>query len=163
MAAPSVREDERELLRMGAAYALAVDERDDDALASLFVPDGRVVIYRLGDERPIAVMHGEALRGLTGILEETYVRTMHVVTNHLVHVDGDVATGAAYCVAHHYLDDGERSEDQQLFVAYRDRCVRTAGGWRFAEREIRRQWTAVHPAGQWPLDVDRRAAERAAR
>jgi len=42
-------------------------------------------------------------------------------------------------------------EDLLMVIRYRDDYARTAGGWRFARREVRIQWTEVHPASLAPL------------
>jgi hypothetical protein len=83
---------------------------------------------------------------------------LHVVANHQCRLDGDAAdraVGEAYCIGHHLTpaDDG-RHDDYVMAIRYIDRYGRDDGGsWRFARREVRRQFTRTetvdgHPPGE---------------
>ena len=134
-------------------YASAVDDRDAAAMAGLFVPDGRLLVheadtgglsyeYRGHDELPKVIAD----------MERFHLRTFHLVANFVCTLDGDRATGAPYCVAHHLRDDGKGHGLQVIVmpVRYRDSYVRTADGWRFEERVCTVQWRERRPLVQWP-------------
>ena len=55
----------------------------------------------------------------------------------------DAAAGEAYCVGHHLTPtDHGRHDDYVMAIRYLDRYGRDHdGAWRFARREVRRQWT----------------------
>jgi hypothetical protein len=112
--------------QLAVRYALAVDSRDLAAVASLYVddvdrgPDGRgrdVLVASLGRQ-----------------LRSTRV-SIHVVTNHVVHVvDADNATGTVYHRGERQAWDGTWST---RVGAYDDRYVRRDGEWLFLSRTLR--------------------------
>jgi hypothetical protein len=118
------------------AYGIAVDDRDAEAYAALFVPDGSLTVYAFGSATPTAEYRGDGLVELIAFVER-YPLTLHVVGNHVCRIDGDAATGQTYCVAHHLRADGS---PMTLVARYRDRYALTADGWRFASRACRLLW-----------------------
>ena len=61
-------------------------------------------------------------------------------------VDGDTATSTCYLHAQHVLP-GTAGGDQFVFAGrYLDNLVRTADGWRIAERTLEAMWTSGNPA-----------------
>jgi hypothetical protein len=150
-----VTDDAESLRRVVAAYALAVDERDDDAFAQLFVPDGVVELIGPRSRRVAAEFRGhDELKAMVGWLRH-YSATFHLVANHLATIDGNSADGTTYCLAHHYLR--EREEVEISTLRYDDTYVRTAAGWRFTRRRIDRLWNEFRKASSEPLSVDRAA------
>lgn len=135
---------------------MAVDRRDEAWFRSLWLPDARLTTHA-GDGPPEGDMQGvEAIARVTTRIAR-YPLTLHVVANHLcwpVDGDPDAATGEAYCVAHHLTptDDG-RHDDYVMAIRYLDRYRRDATAtWRFAHREVRRQWTHHTPVdGHLPV------------
>jgi hypothetical protein len=118
--------------QLAARYALAVDSRDLPMLASLFVPDVQVGSNRWG--RPaLQSWYAEALRSVGA--------TIHLLANHSVEVEGDVARGVVYC----------REEVQPLnseewrigMLQYWDDYLQVDGNWLFQRRQVRRWYTHV--------------------
>jgi len=111
-------------------YATALDAKDWDAWASCFTPD--------------AVIDYTAAGGVKGTLPEVrqwlttvmagFPMTQHLVTNRAVHITGDAAT----CRSCLFNPMGVPDNDSMMIFFeggyYRDRLVRTADGWRIAER-----------------------------
>ena len=133
------------------AYASAVDRRDEPAFRALWAPDARLTTHA-GDGPAEGDFHGvdEIARVITII--QRYVLTFHLVANHVVDADGHTATGEAYCIGHHLTptDDG-RHDDYVMGIRYLDRYARDdAGAWRFAAREVRRQWTRHDTVDGYP-------------
>jgi SnoaL-like protein len=140
-------EDQVAMRRLADMYCSAVDDGDAEAMAALFVPDGRLVVFAPGtgpgDGEPIGILHGVAdFARLMASLKKSYVRWLHVLGGHWVTVDGDRATGDSTLTANHLRDDD--TEEVALY-RYQDHYVRTAEGWRFRERNACRQWTTVRP------------------
>jgi hypothetical protein len=138
-------EDRLALRELVDAYALAVDQRDETWFRSLWLPDARLTTHA-GDGPPQGDMQGvDAISRVTTLIAR-YPLTLHVVANHVCRLDGHdpgAATGEAYCIGHHLTptDDG-RHDDYVMAIRYIDRYGRDDGGaWRFATREVRRQWT----------------------
>ena len=132
-------------------YASAVDARDADAFAALFTPGAVLAVYESEDADPVVEYRGhEALRGVMGLLS-TYSSTFHLMANHLCATAGAEATGEVYCMAHHLTEDAGGATDLVMYIRYRDAYERTPGGWRFARRDVLRQWTEERPAERRPL------------
>ncbi|HEY8546168.1 MAG TPA: nuclear transport factor 2 family protein [Acidimicrobiales bacterium] len=148
-------EDRLALRELVDVYASAVDRRDEAAFRSLWLPDARLTTHA-GDGPPEGDHRGvdEIARVIT-ILRRRYVLTFHLVGNHVCRLDdtpgdgggadtaADTATGEAACVGHHLTPTGDgRYDDHVMGIRYLDRYARDATGrWRFARREVRRQWT----------------------
>jgi hypothetical protein len=140
------------------AYAVAMDEADLETLPRLFVPDGRLIVRALDREKPLAVFGASGPDGvglIARLLHELYRATLHSITTHHVHLDGDEALGSTYCLAYHVIA-GDAVET--LAVRYAERFVRTPEGWRFHTRDATRLWSQVTPTPQRPLLLDHAAA-----
>jgi hypothetical protein len=132
-------------------YAQAVDARDGDAFAGLFTPDGVLAVYEGDRAEPVVEYRGhDALRDVMALLR-TFSSTFHLMANHLCQTTGEEATGEVYCMAHHLTEDAGGATDLVMYIRYRDAYARTAAGWRFARRDVLRQWTEERPAERRPL------------
>ncbi len=160
------READQELYRLSLAYASAVDARDGERLAELFVPDGALVVPRYPEDlRPTVTRAGyDALRSVPGGLRR-YAYTLHQVANASFVVGPEGASGAVACVAHHVtsvaggaLDGaadiasagdqgppGQPGADLVWFIRYADGYRRTGQGWRFVRRVLHLLWVEEHP------------------
>ncbi len=118
---------------------------DYDGVASLFVEDG------LWDARPLAPLAQgrEAIRDLfKGFQAAPFA--VHYVTNPIIEVDGDTATGQW-----HLLLAITQGDDQQAFWVigiYNDEFVRTPEGWRFKALRFT-------PATMTPYELGRSKAQ----
>jgi hypothetical protein len=119
--------------RLADRYALAVDGKDLDALAALFVPDvdnGRYGPGREGVKR----FYDQSLR--------RFHCSMHLVANHVIDFDDDEhASGVVYCQAHHHVLEPDHWFDEAL--AYWDTYERVEGEWLFRRRRVR-SWYRQH-------------------
>jgi SnoaL-like domain len=66
---------------------------------------------------------------------------LHMVSTHQVVVDGDGATGEAYCEAHYVLG----SDDLVMAVRYNDDYRKIEDEWRFLRRAVNVMWTSERP------------------
>jgi SnoaL-like domain len=113
-------------------YALAVDSRDMDALAALFVPDVQVGRDDSG--------RGALKAWFTDILRHPRV-SVHFVGNHIVDFDdADHAHGIVYC--HDELEQPASGRWELGKLQYWDRYARVDGEWCFARRKFHR-WYIV--------------------
>ena len=118
------------------AYAVAVDERDAAALASLFTADGVLAVvgddgvesHRYNGREEIAVVTERLAR---------YELTMHLVSTHRCDVAGERASGVSYCEAHH-RNGGPA--DTVRFIRYDDRYVAADRRWYFESRSVTTLW-----------------------
>jgi hypothetical protein len=103
-------------------HAMAVDGRDLDTWASLFVPDVQVGRDLFGRE---------ALKGWIAPLLATFRRSSHQICGHRIEmIDADAARGAVYCRAEHEVDD----RWIVMGICYFDDYRRIDGQWLFSRR-----------------------------
>jgi ketosteroid isomerase-like protein len=127
-----------EIRLLASRYALAVDQRDLDALVSLFVPDVQVGREQVGRE---------ALRAaFASSLGAIGVSILQVGTHVIDLADDGTATGVVYCTAE--IEDGDRWIRQA--IAYDDTYRRVDGTWCFVRR-VHRLFYGV-AADRSPLD-----------
>jgi hypothetical protein len=156
--------DRLELRELVDAYAMAADHGDGDWFRTLWLPDARLTVHEGGSPAEATFTGLDALARIPALLGR-YALTLHVVANHLCRTDpesdGGAATGEAYCLAHHVSappseaevdaeaeaeDDRGEQDDYVMAIRYVDRYGRDGDGrWRFATREVRRQWTKHEP------------------
>lgn len=125
---------ERECQRLVTLYCHYVDHGEAARIVDLFTEDGTW-------SGPGVNMDGQdQLReGFQARQDNTARMSRHVCNNLLVDViDEDHATGSVYLTL--YRHDGKQGrvfsplEGPAMVGEYQDRFVRTAAGWRFAER-----------------------------
>src|SRR6202011_3621932 len=89
------------------AYAYCADRRDVAGQMALFTVDAELVVFADGrNPEPTQRLRGRA--ALAPVFDElnTYWATMHINGQSTTVLDGDRATGVAYCMAHHVKVDG---------------------------------------------------------
>ena len=88
-------------------------------------------------------MGEELLVDLSGIhqVEEAFAafsadvkRSFHLNGQHVVEIDGDAATGIAYCQVRHVSDEDGHEVVTDSSVRYDDEYVRRDGRWRISSR-----------------------------
>jgi hypothetical protein len=73
-----------------------------------------------------------------------YRRTAHMMSNHLVEVQGEAATGEVLCTARHLSADPQDAGSINVIIRYRDRYARQDGAWLIADRRIHFLWSECH-------------------
>jgi SnoaL-like domain len=114
-------------------YAAAVDDRDWDALRSVFSKDAVLDYSMVGGPRTSL---DEAIPWLEKSLAAVPM-TQHIITNVLVDLDGDTAEVRALL----FNPLGPRQGPMLLGGSYRDRAERTADGWRITELVAELTWS----------------------
>ena len=122
-------EDIMEITRLKAAYCDAVDGGWDrrthrgEEVAALFVDDG---VWDVGG----GAGRGEGHDGIVKLIDsfQHMPFAFHRVSNPVIHVKGDRATGKWHLIAYLSQPDGT---PVMYFGVYHDRFVRTPQGWKF--------------------------------
>jgi hypothetical protein len=133
---------------LAVRYALAVDGKDLDTLALLFVPD---------------VDNGRFGRGPDGVRRfydqslRQFHCSIHLVANHVIELqEPSRAHGVVYCLAQHHVLEPDHWYDEAL--AYWDTYEQINGAWLFRRRRVR-SWYRVH-SGDPEHDQRRIASEQ---
>lgn len=138
--------DRLELIDLMVRYSHAVDTRSWDDFDDIFLPDAVIDYTAFGGPRG-------TVPEIKAYLAETlaaFPAFQHLVSNPMLDIDGDTATGRTMCfnpmgVAR---PEGQSGEPRMFFCGlwYLDRFVRTADGWRIAERFEEKSW--IHNMGR---------------
>jgi 3-phenylpropionate/cinnamic acid dioxygenase small subunit len=126
--------DRQEIAELCARYAAALDSRDWALLESCFTPS------------PVFVYPGGRLEGFAAIGRRTsaaltpLTATQHLLGTHVADVDGDTARSVCYFQAQHVRAGTPGGETYVIAGSYTDTLVRTAGGWKIAERVQAYTW-----------------------
>lgn len=124
------------------AYAHCADRRDEKGQMALFTTDSHFVVYmNAKDPKPSHELHSrEALAPVFADLNQ-YAATMHFIGQSTIFsLNGNHATGEAYCIAHHLTMDGEKRRLMVAYLRYRDTFAKMDGAWLFAERLLYVDW-----------------------
>ncbi|MEM7285216.1 MAG: nuclear transport factor 2 family protein [Actinomycetota bacterium] len=122
-----VLEDIEAIRRLKAAYCAACDDdHDGDAVAALFTQDG---VWQQSGDRP-RVGRDEIAAKMFGIRDAGFMaRSAHKVTNPVIDVDGDTATGQWRFLMMFTYTDGQAFE--RIIGTYDERYARVEGRWLF--------------------------------
>ena len=127
-----------QLRALAERYAYAVDRQDLDEAAGLFLPAGVLAVPANADGTALLEFTGTAaIREALGKVEQ-HVATLHAVLGHVVLEASDSAATAVVAASARHVRPGATVETWA--IRYHDTYTRTAGGWRFARRELHRLW-----------------------
>jgi uncharacterized protein (TIGR02246 family) len=117
----------RQIIELTYRYARGMDDRDWSEFASVFTEDASV---KMGETH---VLEGrQAVTDLVRSFIEPCRVTHHMMTNHLVDVDGDHATMQLYCRAFHQGSGSREGLTYECLVRYAAELVRVEGSWKIA-------------------------------
>jgi 3-phenylpropionate/cinnamic acid dioxygenase small subunit len=125
--------DHREISDLLIDYCSYVDRYECDRIAELFTED---CVFDYGPAFGGEQRGNKRLAKGASVTLAGFKRTSHHISNLRIWFDGaDAARAETYLYAWHELH--EPSEPHfELWARYRDRIVRTAHGWRIAERRL---------------------------
>ena len=133
------------LNQLAYRYAAAVDACDVAAFLAVFTRDGRLRSYHPDADEPFADLTGhEQLAAIPNAMRERYRRTAHMMTNHLVDVRGNAASGQVLCTARHLFKDAHDATSLNVIIRYVDLYERKGWAWRIADRQIHFLWSERH-------------------
>jgi len=132
----------RELRDLVDAYALGVDAKRVEEVASLFAAGGRLVTT-FGPGTPESPLARSGREQIASALAEglaRYISTTHIVGAHNADVTGGHGAGRTTCLAHHVYEGHEERRLLVMAVRYEDLYVVEERRWRFAERKLWVDW-----------------------
>ena len=124
-------------------YTVAIDEKDWELLDTVYTPDAKVDYTSSGG---IKGEYPEVRAWLAKALA-AFPMTQHLISNSVVELAGDRAT-ARTMVFNPMGTANDRGGYKLFFVGgwYEDKLVRTAAGWRIAERFERKAFMESLPS-----------------
>jgi ketosteroid isomerase-like protein len=128
------------------AYAYCADRRDATGQMSLFTEDTDFLVY-MDVSNPSPAQHIQGRAALAPVFDElnAYESTMHFNGQSTTTLDGDHASGVAYCLAHHVKVDGSERSLMIAAIRYLDAYVKHCGVWYFSQRKLMVDWMETRP------------------
>ncbi|MFB6169571.1 MAG: nuclear transport factor 2 family protein [Haloarculaceae archaeon] len=123
------QEDVAAIQRLKHEYCYAIDGGDYEEWASLFTEDGRFVRDNGDTFEGHDELYGFASEGF----DEAFDHSAHVVTNPVIDVDGDEATGNWYLLLFYENADGGAGWTQAM---YDDEYRKVDGEWKVAASQV---------------------------
>ncbi len=117
-------------------YSDIIDRKAFDELDTVFTEDAHIDYSVFGGSVGNRAETIEFLHGAMG----AFPYTQHLNANMQVKLDGDVAYGHIMCFNPQEMKTPDGSTTWMLGLWYNDKYVRTADGWRIAERVEQRSW-----------------------
>jgi pantothenate kinase len=127
--------DRMEIIDTETRYAKGVDTRDRDLYRSCFTDEMDLDMSGMGTGEPMKIS-GDAWADQAISLVSGFQSTQHIITNHVITIDGDRATCTAYVQAQHY-------NPQNMWTVggyYTNTLVRTAEGWKISKLKLTPMW-----------------------
>jgi 3-phenylpropionate/cinnamic acid dioxygenase small subunit len=138
--------DRAEISDVQLRYATGLDFRDWQCFRSCFADEIEVDFTAIFGGAPRTVSADRwtnaARRTVSGL-----DATQHMITNHVITVNGDEALCVAYVQAQHYLLNDKGGSTQTMGGYYSNHFVRTAQGWRIKKCKLTLTWTT----GNWGI------------
>jgi len=134
-------EDRLAIRELVDSYAYCADTRDAQGQMDLFTEDTNFeVYYDPKSGTPSQVVSSKA--DLFPVFDNlnSYNATMHFNGQSTVKLNGENATGTAYCMAHHLTLDNGKQKFMVAAIRYEDKFVKQDGKWLFAERKLLVDW-----------------------
>lgn len=123
--------DRLEIQDLFARYSFAIDDRDFDALESIFTPDAIIDYSETGGAKGTV---GE-IKAWLPVAMKRFPMFQHMVATTKLKLDGDKATSRTILFNPMTFRKAD-GQDQVFFIGlwYRDELVRTSDGWRISSR-----------------------------
>jgi len=139
--------DRAEISDCQLRYATGLDMRDWKCFRSCFADEIEVDFSSIfpGDwPRTVSADRWteSARRTISGLQA-----TQHMITNHVITVEGDKALCVAYVRAHHFLPNDQGENTQTMVGYYANHFVRAPQGWRIKSCKLTVTWNK----GNWGI------------
>lgn len=138
--------DRAEIQDVITRYAYAIDDRDWDALDTVFTPDAVIDYSETGGARGTVA----EIKAFLAKAMPTFSAFQHLSTTTQLKIDGDRAT--ARTILFNPMVMQHEGQERVFFIGlwYKDDLVRTEQGWRIAMRYEQMSWSHNVPAGLMP-------------
>jgi 3-phenylpropionate/cinnamic acid dioxygenase small subunit len=128
--------DRMEIIDTETRYATGVDTRDLDLYRSCFTDEMDLDMSGMGMGEPMKIS-ADAWADQAISLVSGFQSTQHIITNHVITIEGDRATCVAYVQAQHYNPETMYT----VGGTYTNTLVRTPEGWKISKLKLTLAWT----------------------
>ena len=126
----SEKSDYQQIVELTHRYAWCVDMRDVDGMVALYTEDAIFDTSHIG----LNDLRGhDGVRHFFNYIMKMTTANSHHISNHIINIDGNRATGTCYAIAM-----ANTPSDEEIFatVHYDDVYVKVNGQWKFAQRRL---------------------------
>jgi hypothetical protein len=127
--------DRMEITDTSIRYATGIDMRDRALYRSCFTEEIEWDFSSMGLGEPVTVA-ADAWVDQAFALVSGFESTQHIITNHVITVEGDQATCVAYLQAQHFNPSGLMT----VGGYYTNTLVRTPEGWKISKLKLTSTW-----------------------
>lgn len=135
-------EDEAAIKRLVDTFSNLADRKDIDTQVMLFTDDATVQSWVDGKPAPALKGRNELAKAFSGFLAQ-FTTVYHINGQQSVTINGDEATGTAYCLVVLISKTEGKAVHRTIGVRYDDRYVRENGKWLIADRTSHFEWTTI--------------------
>jgi len=127
-------------------YLRGVDRLDPDLIQSAYHPDAE-------DDHGGKFFSGAGIgEAIVPLVAELFASTVHLLGNHLVDLQGDVAYSESYVLGYYTAVDEQGDYILVRALRYVDELVKTAGEWKIKRRRLIREWDRIDRNQERPPD-----------
>jgi hypothetical protein len=123
--------DRSEISELIIRFATALDLQDWDLFRSCFTDEIEADYSNFRGEQPSVVRADDFVEQRRSAL--TGLKTQHISTNHLITIDGNIATCTSCTVIHRFHPDLEGENFLNTYGYYQHTLKRTSEGWRICK------------------------------
>ncbi len=120
-------------------YATGIDLRDWELYRSIFADEAEFDFSTFEGQPPSVMKADDWVAQVRSVLSG-FDSTQHVLTNHVVEIDGDRATTTVYMKAEHFLANKLGDNSIALGGYYNHALTRTADGWKITKCKLTVTW-----------------------
>ena len=123
--------DRFEIIDVFNRYAIGVDTRNEEVYLTCFTDELLVDITGESVEHTAKSWTEQAFTALAN-----FEKTQHIISNHMINIDGDKAEATAYLQALHFTKENTFS----VWGHYTHKLIRTPEGWRINNMTLTTDW-----------------------
>ena len=131
--------DRMEIIDTINRYATSVDTRDWDLFLTCYTDEMNADMVSIGFSEPMDMPAREFLEIIKGAVDP-FESTQHIISNHVIDIDGDNATCVCYLQAQHFRQDDTGAHALLIGGYYANSLIRTPAGWRINKYKVVKTW-----------------------
>lgn len=131
--------DRMEIIDTMNRYATSVDTRDWDLFLTCYTDEMIADMVSVGFEKPMTLPATDFLAIIRQAVSP-FDSTQHLISNHVIDIDGDGATCVCYLQAQHFSQDDTGPHSLLIGGYYSNSLIRTKAGWRIDKYKVVKTW-----------------------